>query len=514
MSPKYKNQNQVHIKGVGIMAFCILTLFLCICIIGIIYINTNNNPNYTVNDETKFSSVKSIVEYYGCKYKKEKTSSKDGFLVDIYLEFKYELYNNEESNEKFYNNIIEDIAYFLDYNSFRLIDTSKNEKIEIEVFGKKERIDKIIINGIEDYFIYMDSQISLKKYKEIKISDISINSEELSNCIQNNWDANSDFGTRESIFQSYNIYFDEGIKVRSVGNMIYNVVFTEKYEKEVVNSFTVGTKSDIIVSRMGTPTFKNDDGSIIGYKSDDVYVFFENNQISIYRNIAEKGFDKFFILVDKFLNNEYSLREFMNELTYLWPDYEEYMYGEETVFLSYPNKGIDIKINYENMDGIILYNNIGISPEIANSYLEHTEFVGQLQVDNVFNAEKRRVDKERNWDKNCKEYKENYEKDDSRNRGTIYDYYMKMDSNDRIMNVYFISNDLQFFNCELNDFIDTYIWINEYCFVYSNSKKGIYYYDLKNQKRGQILQGDEEFKINSYENGILKYDNKELPLVY
>ena len=54
------------------------------------------------------------------------------------------------------------------------------------------------------------------------------------------------------------------------------------------------------------------------------------------------------------------------------------------------------------------------------------------------------------------------------------------------------------------------MWVNESLLAYSRRGKGIYYYDLKNQTKGTIVAGEEEYKIQSYENGILKYDEKEV----
>lgn len=511
---KYIGQKELKSKKMIIIAIALLTVMLTAFIIALNFIDTKDKEKEQAIMTGEFSSIKDILEYYGCQFKTSKDSEMDGFELDIYTIFKYDLYDDEESNEQFYNNVINKIAEFLNYNSFRLIDDSKEEEIEIQVICNENKIQTIYINGIEDYFIYMDSKISLSKYKELKTSEFFVQSKEVINCIQNNWSADCEFGTRDSIFQDYYIYFDEGIQTRKINGKIYNIVFTDKYVNPVINGFTVGTNSDIIISSIGTPTFQNDDKSIIGYKSNDMYIFFEKNQISIYRNNGEDGFDEFFSLVDDFLNDKYSLLEFMNELTYIWPDYEEYVYDTETVFLSYPNKGIDVKINYDNTDGIVLYNNIGVNQDVVNKYLEYTEFVAQLQVDNVYNAEKRRVESQNEISTKCKEYKEEFEKDHDRNRGEIYNYYMNMDSNNNILNTYFISQDSQFVNCELSENIDTYIWLNDYCFVYSKAKKGIYYYDLKNQVKGTIITGEDEYKITSYENGILKYDDKQLQIQY
>ena len=514
MNQRYLNRNKFNTKKYIIITITVLTVVLVIALVEISSISAKNKQKQLEISSGNFSSIKNILEYYGCQYKNEKQSKLENFYLDIYTVFKYELYSGEESNEEFYNNIINSIAKFLNYNSFRLIDTNKEDDIEIQVVCDGNRVQTIYINGIEDYFIYMDSKINFSKYKELKKTEISIQSPELLECIQKNWTGDCNFGSREAIFQDYYIYFDEGIEVRKINGRIFNVVFKENYENQVVNGFTVGQKSDIIISKLGSPTFKNSDSSIIGYKSDDIYVFFENDQISVYRNISETGFDEFFELVDKFLDEKCTLLEFMNELTYLWPDYEEYTYNSETVFLSYPNKGIDVKINYDDTDGIILYNNIGVNQDFISKYLEYTEFVAQLQIDNVFNSEERRVKKFNQFSKECKDYQEKYETDDKRNRGKIYNYYMKLDSNEKIMAVYFISNNNQYANCELQENINSYIWVNDYCFVYSIKGKGIYYYDLKSQTKGVIIKGNDDFEIISYNNSILKYDDEEIEIIY
>ncbi len=511
---KYINQNQVRKKVIILIAVVSLIFVLLVLEAMLKNIQNENQEKELQMANGNFTSVEDILEYYGCQVIKIKNNTEGNFLVDIYTTFKYELYEDEKSNEEFYNKIINQIAKFLNYRNFRMVDQQKEEKIEIQVICGKNKIQKILINGIEDYFIYMDSQINLSKYKEIPTTEVSIQSPELISCIQNNWNANVNFGTRETIFQNYYIYFDEGIEVRKISGKIYNVVFTKNYVKPVVNGFTVGEKRDIIIRELGNPTFENENKSIIGYKTKDIYVFFEENQISIYRNITETGFDKFFTLVDKFLEEEYSLLEFMNELTYLWPDYEEYTYDAETVFLSYPNKGIDIKMNYDHTNGIVIYNNIGVTQNEINKYFNYTEFIALLQIDNVYNAEIRRVNKQLEFAKKCEEYQIQYEEKDNRNRGQNYDYYMKMGNNGGIICTYFIAKNPQYPNCELSENINSYIWVNEDCFVYSVVNKGIYYYDLKTQMKGTIITGNENFEIKSYQDDILKYDDSELQIKY
>jgi len=91
-----------------------------------------------------------------------------------------------------------------------------------------------------------------------------------------------------------------------------------------------------------------------------------------------------------------------------------------------------------------------------------------------------------------------------------YDYYMKMSSNEKIICTYFISQNSQYPNCELSENIESYIWVNDDCFVYSVENKGIYYYDLRNQVKGVVTTGTGKFEIKSYENNILKYQDSEI----
>ena len=153
MSPKYKNENQIHIKRRFITAMIVLTLILGIVSILLGSISQKKQEKEVAIAAGKFNSIKDILEYYDCQYKREKKSQLEEFDLDIYAVFKYDLYDGEKSNEEFYNNIINEIAKFLQYRNFRLIDNQKQEEIEIQVIGDGNKIQIIRINGIEDYFI-------------------------------------------------------------------------------------------------------------------------------------------------------------------------------------------------------------------------------------------------------------------------------------------------------------------------------------------------------------------------
>ena len=87
----------------------------------------------------------------------------------------------------------------------------------------------------------------------IKTIDMNINSQELQNLINNSWiSSRVVFGSKDGRYNKYDIYFDEGIEVRTVSKKVYNIVFTEKYKKEVVAGIKVGASLDAIKERFGT----------------------------------------------------------------------------------------------------------------------------------------------------------------------------------------------------------------------------------------------------------------------
>ena len=506
---KYKNQNN---KNYAIRIIVLLVLIFIFFLFNFIIENYNKNEQVS---SSSISSIKDVIEYYNSKYIKEYNNTSDGYTVGAYVEFKYLLYNDDKTNnEEYYMNIINDCSRVSYYNSFKLID--EKNKIVIEVICKNNRIETIKINGREDYFIYMDSQYSLEGYVEIPIADLPVNSSTLQECIDNRWNYDGiNFGTRESIFDGYYIFFDEGIRVRIINNKIYNIIFDNKYNSNVIGELFPGIDQDSVKNSLGKPYFEDDNLNIIGYKGKDFYVFFYNDQISIYRN-TEEDTEEFFKLVDKFIREEIDLLDFMNQLTYIWPDYSEYDYDSNYVYISYPLKGLEIKINYDDINGILVYNNIKASIPKIEGYLENTYFVARLQLDLVFESEKSRINNEEELIDNCLKFKETVSDGDQKIIGESlkYDIYPLKDNNGYIFSMRFITKNGDMPNRELNDGIDTYAWYGDY-FIYSKKNKGIYSYDINTGYVSRLLVGNETYKIKGIENGIIKYDkNGEISIQY
>lgn len=507
-----QNRNQRNYRiAIVFLVIAIFMLFMVCAMIVNLFKSSNDQKDVELSYDN-LTTVKQVIEYYKSTYISEETSLDNEFYLDIYLKFAKLPYDeNDNSNEKYYSDIINEIAKILRYKSFKMID--EENKITAKVICSNKKIQKIIINDIEDYFIYMDSQISMKSYKEVEIVNLDISSDILQRIIDENWENLDYFGTRDSIYDEYYIYCSQGIKVKTIQNKIYNIIFDKNYIGNVINNIFPGVDFNSIRSELGRPTFEDKENEVIGYKGEKIYAFFSKDEISIYR-ISDEDTDDFFKLADEFINSKIDLLEFMNQLTYMWPDYNKYEYSKSSIYVSYPLKGIEIKVNYDDTDGILVYNNIRSSLSKVNRYLENTDFVAKLQLDCVFESECKRVIKRDSEKKRVDEYLETL---DEKMKSIIgesleYYYYPERDENGGIYSMKFISQSGDNPNRELNDNINSYIWTSNYNFVYSKSGKGIYLYNLKDGRVIRIVEGKDEFKIKEYKDGILYYDKSEISM--
>lgn len=501
-----RNKNNYNAKIV-ILLVAIFILLIFYFILGNI---SKNNDNKVELSYDNLTTVKEVIEYYKSTYISEEPSKEEKFNLDIYLKFcKLPYDENDNSNEEYYTSLIEDIAKIIYYKNFKMID--EENEITIKVTCKNKKIESILINDIEDYFIYTDSQIGLKTYVEIPVSKFDISSEVLQNIINSNWSSDSYSGSRDSIYDKYYIYFNQGVKTRIIQDKIYNIVFDKKYNGNIINNLFPGISLNSVETELGEPAFKDEENQVIGYKGEKIYVFFSKDEISVYR-VLDSDIDDFFKLADEFINSKIDLLEFMNQLTYMWPDYSEYEYKTDSVYLSYPLKGIEIKINYGDTDGILVYNNIRSSLSKVGRYLENTNFVSRLKIDCVFEAECNRVNKINSEKKRSEEYIQTLDENTKEMIGESlrYYFYPKKDNYERIYSMNFVSSFGDDPNRELNDSIDYYLWASDYNFIYSKKGSGIYLYNLESGRVTRIVDGDEEFVLKKYEDGILYYDNEEI----
>lgn len=316
------------------------------------YIKEVKNKEYdSAND---FKTAKEYIIYSGNEYIKEEDSKVDNITKDIYLRFKVDLFEDEESNEEFYTDLINIVANTLYYDNFRLIDKDKN--LIITVFCDKENntVRNTYYNGIENYFSIQNSKKMLQKYSEIEEREYQVNSNILNNIITNNWEISKiKFNNRKDVKNDYLIY--DNLMVRNISKKIYNIVFLNNYNEPIINGIKVGTSQEEIINKLGQPDY--DSLGIIGYKDKNIYVFFGTNTVSVYRvENDESLYDGFIDLVEEFRQTK-SSKKFILNLTEIWDDFNEYEVEDNYIEIEYALKGVKIQFNVTNEHGIILYDN-------------------------------------------------------------------------------------------------------------------------------------------------------------
>ena len=194
-------------------------------------------------------------------------------------------------------------------------------------------------------------------YEKEKVPEMKIEAKEINELITNGWKAGTvSFGTLESRFEDYDIYFDEGIEVKTLGAKVYNIIFTEKYAGNIINGFKVNDTKEKIQFSLGEPTFE--DENVIGYKGDKIYVFFSQNEVSVYRVEDDYQTEKFLEIVNELYETK-NANTFISKLTNLWPDYDEFMHTEKSATLKYSLKGLTFKVNSDRENGLGIYKNYG-----------------------------------------------------------------------------------------------------------------------------------------------------------
>ena len=319
----------------------------------------NYYANKIYNSIEDFKTVEEVIIYKKAKYIKEEESNVEGYDVDIYTNLKYPLYTDTENNSLFYKDMIKKIAYVLQYKNFRVIDEEKNIVIAAICDASKKSIVKLYVNGEENYWENRELATNLNRINTQEASrDIVIQSEELKNLIANQWKRNKlKIEITKNKIGDYEIFEEQGLQIRTIYKKVFNIIFTSDYNKEVVNNIKTGTDLKEIIRILGTPTFGEENLGLIGYKGEKIYVFFTESKISVYRVEDQyEKLDEFIILIEKF-EREKNVKEFVNGITDIWPDYDQYDWDKNYVHLQYTLKGIKIEFNISSNQGITYSSN-------------------------------------------------------------------------------------------------------------------------------------------------------------
>lgn len=495
-------------KGKKKIAIIIAVILLIILIIAIYKVSTTSNkPKTSVND---FKNVKELVTYYGCKYIETKKSNEEGYQKDIVLEFNILPVTEEGiSNKAKYEEIISSISTKMNSKNYRIIDEKNNILIKVN-FTNDGKVS-YIINNDTNYFEHLISKYSIENAKDKNSTNFNINSKILLSLINNNWKTtNLNLGSKDSEINKYDIYFDEGYKIRKINGRVYNIVFTSRYGEAVINNIYANNNFEQIRETLGQSTYEGsmENANIIGYKSDELYAFFTGEEISIYPNEGGRDSEKFAEIVSNLIetNNQ---TEFLSKLTDIWPDYYRYSNTQNGIIIEYPLKGVKIDFTVGQKAKIIIYENFkgNITKDLSIEDIKENKSIPATYI-NLKLDDNLLVQLE-----NSRASSENRSRNPYIDEATIKtnSYAVYLNSSDNICSFY--SRD------RLN--VDSYIQVeglnniyklNDTTFVYSISGKGIYSYNAMFKKTSTIVEGKENYDIKNIVGNTIYYDKKQIKI--
>ena len=365
-------------RNKSIILVIIILFILLLILIGAIYVinflensNDNNNfvtPEITVENTTKkFNrSVKEIIEDAGSKFIKRT----DKVFPKIYVEFKYDLYDeNGKSMKKYFYDLVDELAPVVG-ERFYLIDESKSIEIIVS-YDSATGMYKVKINGLNDFYDKTDGKnyIDLANTEIVQKSDFAISNSMLINLSRKNmYYSNTEYAdkSRVPMENDYYSYDDGAMYAKLLGGRVLNTILTKKYDHEIARKVSVGSNLAEIDEYYDGLAFGGVDEGYLCYRTDTYYIFLYNDQASIYE-YKYKANEYF----DEYLSNYCrtgDLEKLYEDFTKEWSSYFEKEYNPEIgkLKLTFPTRGIDIDIENNDSRGIKIYSNYYLTDTVKD----------------------------------------------------------------------------------------------------------------------------------------------------
>lgn len=319
-------------------------------------IKTQEEKEAENSPETEQNPIKNILEKYGSKYIKTEGPS-------IYVEFAKDLYNkNGESNKNYFVKIIDEIVPHFKEQSFYLIDNLQEIYIHVR-YNFETKDHTIIINEIENFYENSNGKnyIAVDESEIVKRSGFMIMDPYLFTLSLNSYyfDSISEkIGEGTDLGNGYTSFLNGTIKLRTVPTGgVRNIVYTSDYKGGITTEIDAGMDLKEIKEIEPENAFGSISDDYLGYREDNFYVFFYDNELSFYPYSYKKN-TKFEKLLKEYLENR-DLNLFVKNLKTGWMAYDHLEYNPETnsADILYSTRGVHIKIENNEPKGITFYSN-------------------------------------------------------------------------------------------------------------------------------------------------------------
>lgn len=334
----------------------ILIILSIILVIALVRQLLKENIGININE------LSSTLEKTGTKFLKAESGKEKEYRVDIYLKFGQQPVENETSNKEYFEYLMTLINPILKKKSFRLIDKDKDMIIR----GKfnANGIIKYIVNNDVNYFANIASLDNIGNLpKESDLINPVIKSPELIDLLNNDWNRNTSktIGKITRSVKNVDYYDNNGYSIKMIDGKVAAIIFNKSYNKEVFEGIYPGMPSnDFKYNNIYT----GNEGALQGFEATMYTVYYHNNEIFVTRKKAydankNKEFER---IVNNLLKNK-DYNQFYKKVIEIYPDFYIKRIKSDSIYISFPLEGFEIKYNYqsptieEKETGIYIYSN-------------------------------------------------------------------------------------------------------------------------------------------------------------
>lgn len=335
----------------------ILIILSIILVIALVRQLLKENIGININELT------STLQKTGTKLLKAESGKEKEYRIDIYLKFGQEPSEDENSNKKYFEHLMTLINPILKKKSFRLIDKDKDMIIR----GKfnANGIIKYIVNNDINYFENIASLENIGNLpKESDLINPVIKSQELIDLLNDDWNRNTSktIGKITRSVKNVDYYDNNGYRIKMIDGKVAAIIFNKSYNNEVFEGIYPGMPENDFKYR--TLNTSSNDITIQGFDTEKYTVFYYNKEVFVTR---KKAYDEaknlqFEKVVNELLKNK-DYNEFYKKVIEIYPDFYIKRIKSDSIYISFPLEGFEIKYNYqsptvgEKETGIYIYSN-------------------------------------------------------------------------------------------------------------------------------------------------------------
>ena len=317
----------------------ILIILSIILVIALVRQLLKENIGININE------LSSTLEKTGTKLLKAESGKEKEYRVDIYLKFGQQPVENETSNKEYFEYLMTLINPILKKKSFRLIDKDKDMIIR----GKfnANGIIKYIVNNDVNYFANIASLENIGNLpKESDLINPVIKSPELIDLLNNDWNRNTSktIGKITRSVKNVDYYDNNGYSIKMIDGKVAAIIFNKSYNKEVFEGIYPGMPKDKFqYNNMEIDS----DITIQGFKADKYTVFYYEEKIIVIRHkiYNKKENEEFEKAVNEFLQSK-DYNELYKKAIEIYPDFYVKRIKSDSIYISFPLEGFEIKYNY------------------------------------------------------------------------------------------------------------------------------------------------------------------------